>query len=62
MNFDVGSLVTLVTVTVIEDSVLENDEVFFGRLHLIGAERIDLVADETVVTITDNDGKLRYNQ
>lgn len=55
VNFDEGSYNTTVMVTVNEDGILENDEVFFGRLRLIGVERIEITEDEASVTITDND-------
>ena len=57
VNFDEDSYSTTVMVTVNEDGILENDEVFFGRLRLIGVERIELTEDVASITIIDNDGE-----
>ena len=56
VTFNQGSLITTVTVTVNDDSILEIDEVFQGRLIYTGTGTVEIVQDEANVTIVDNDG------
>ena len=39
-----------------DDSILENDEVFDGRLIYTGTGTVEIIQDEATVTIVDNDG------
>ena len=55
MTFADGSLVTSITVTINEDSTVEEDEVFTGNLRHVGEETIQILEDEATVTIIDND-------
>ena len=44
------------TVTVNDDRIVEDSEVFIGKLRNTGEDRIEIVEDEARVTILDNDG------
>ena len=56
VTFNQGAMITTVTVTVNDDSILEIDEVFQGRLIYTGTGTVEIVQDEANVTIVDNDG------
>ena len=57
VSFEEGSFVTRVTLTIHDDTILEENEVFFARLRHIGIQTISIEEDEARVTIIDDDGK-----
>ena len=57
VTFMEGSFETTATITINEDTILEENEVFIVKLRHVGVENISIVQDEARVTITDNDGK-----
>ena len=56
-TFTPSSLSTEVTISTLDDNIVETDEVFFVELLTFGGPLIKLVPDRVEVTILDDDGK-----
>ena len=55
--FQTGTFTTTVSVPINDDTILENEEIFLGRLRYTGSGSVEITQDEATVTILDNDGR-----
>ena len=55
--FQAGTFTTTVSVPINDDTILENEEIFLGRLRYTGTGSVEITQDEAVVTILDNEGR-----
>ena len=53
-SFEVG--VMAFTITIVDDSLAEPEEVFYGSLSLVGQSNIQISQDKATIFIIDNDG------
>ena len=60
MTFEPGVTRASVTVPIINDNVVEEEESFNGRLHSIEPD-VSIGEDTAIVTIEDDDGKIDHN-
>ena len=61
MTFEPGVTRASVTVPIINDNVVEEEESFNGRLHSTEPD-ISIGEDTAIVTIEDDDGKIDHNR
>ena len=55
--FENGKFTAAVSVLINDDTVVEDDEVFLGRLRYTGMCSVNITQDEAMVTILHNDSK-----
>ncbi len=58
LTFDADNTRRIVPIDIADDSIDENSESFFGQLVLVGASRVQVQPERTVINIEDNDGKV----
>ena len=57
VSFGADSLVTTVTVPIVDDSVGEHEEVFYGNLTAVGNFIVQIPQDRADIHINDDDGE-----
>ena len=60
-TFTTTEFTATVSVLINDDTILENEEIFLGRLRYTGMGNVEITQDEATVTILDNDGRLPFS-
>lgn len=57
VTFETSSYSTTVTIPVVDDSIGEPEEIFYGSLSIVGSSYVQITRERAGITVTDNDSK-----